>query len=172
MPFWKSKSKLQIPPVEPAPSSLAGSSYSRGASASAAANTGSYSYPKSSSSTYVKSRDGDPLATYAAQNPPVPQPPTRARYTRESLLGPRSVDHGSGFGAGAGAQTFKEPIDGKEDDEDVEGIKTRIWAVKQESVNSTRNALMLARQAEETARATSQRLADQSGVLYSSLYLP
>ncbi|KAF7984266.1 hypothetical protein HWV62_16112 [Athelia sp. TMB] len=112
--------------------------------------------------TYVKSRDGDPLATYAAQNPPVPQPPTRARYTRESLLGPRSVDHGSGLAAGAGTQTFKEPIGGQEDDEDVEGIKTRISAVKQESVNSTRNALMLARQAEETARATSQRLADQS----------
>lgn len=35
---------------------------------------------------------------------------------------------------------------------------------KQESVNSTRNALRLAREAEETARNTLGRLGDQSGM--------
>jgi protein transport protein SEC9 len=48
-------------------------------------------------------------------------------------------------------------------DEDVEGIKQQTRFVKQESVNSTRNALRLAREAEETARNTLGRLGDQSG---------
>jgi len=53
-------------------------------------------------------------------------------------------------------------VPGEEDDEDVEGIKQQTRFVKQESVNSTRNALRLAREAEETARNTLTRLGDQS----------
>ena len=50
------------------------------------------------------------------------------------------------------------------EDEDVEEIKGKTRALKQESVNSTRNALRMAREAEETARNTLTRLGDQSGM--------
>ena len=52
--------------------------------------------------------------------------------------------------------------EGDEEDE-VEGIKKSTRFTKQESVNSTRNALRIAREAEETARNTLGRLGDQSG---------
>ena len=58
-----------------------------------------------------------------------------------------------------------EPAPGEENEEDVEGIKQSLRYTKQESVNSTRNALRLAREAEETARNTLGRLGDQSGTL-------
>jgi len=63
---------------------------------------------------------------------------------------------------------LREPAPGEEGEEDVEGIKQQIRATKQESVNSTRNALRLAREAEETARGTLLRLGDQSGKFISS----
>jgi hypothetical protein len=59
--------------------------------------------------------------------------------------------------------TLREPAPGEENDEDVEGIKQQTRFVKQESVNSTRNALRMAREAEETARNTVNRLGSQSG---------
>jgi hypothetical protein len=59
--------------------------------------------------------------------------------------------------------TLREPAPGEENEEDVEGIKQQTKFVKQESVNSTRNALRMAREAEETARGTINRLGDQSG---------
>ncbi|KAF5390323.1 hypothetical protein D9757_002898 [Collybiopsis confluens] len=54
------------------------------------------------------------------------------------------------------------PGAGDEDEDEVEGIKRQIRSVKQESVQSSRNALRLAREAEETARNTLGRLGDQS----------
>jgi hypothetical protein len=59
--------------------------------------------------------------------------------------------------------TLREPAPGEENEEDVEGIKQQTRFVKQESVNSTRNALRMAREAEETARNTVNRLGSQSG---------
>jgi hypothetical protein len=59
--------------------------------------------------------------------------------------------------------TLREPAPGEENDEDVEGIKQQTKFVKQESVNSTRNAIRMAREAEETARNTVNRLGSQSG---------
>jgi hypothetical protein len=59
--------------------------------------------------------------------------------------------------------TLREPTPGEENEEDVEGIKQETRFVKQESVNSTRNALRMAREAEETARNTINRLGSQSG---------
>jgi hypothetical protein len=59
--------------------------------------------------------------------------------------------------------TLSEPAPGEEREEDVEGIKQQTRFVKQESVNSTRNALRMAREAEETARNTVNRLGTQSG---------
>lgn len=59
--------------------------------------------------------------------------------------------------------TLPERAPGEENEEDVEGIKQQTRFVKQESVNSTRNALRMAREAEETARNTVNRLGSQSG---------
>jgi hypothetical protein len=59
--------------------------------------------------------------------------------------------------------TLREPAPGEENEDDVEGIKQQTRFVKQESVNSTRNALRMAREAEETARNTVNRLGSQSG---------
>lgn len=62
-----------------------------------------------------------------------------------------------------GPDVGREPPPGEENEEDVEGIKQQTRFLKQESVNSTRNALRMAREAEETARGTVGRLGDQSG---------
>lgn len=57
----------------------------------------------------------------------------------------------------------------EEEDEEVEGIKQQTRWVKQESVQSTRNALRIAREAEETGRSALLRLGDQSGTSTPSL---
>ncbi|TFY75763.1 hypothetical protein EWM64_g8246 [Hericium alpestre] len=62
----------------------------------------------------------------------------------------------------AGYRAKEEAPVQEETDEDVEGIKQQTRFLKQDSVNSTRNALRLAREAEETARNTVNRLGDQS----------
>ena len=66
--------------------------------------------------------------------------------------------------------TLREPAPGEENEEDVEAIKQQTKFVKQESVNSTRNALRMAREAEETARGTINRLGSQSGSSRFSYY--
>jgi len=53
---------------------------------------------------------------------------------------------------------------GEETEEDVEGIKQQTQFIKQESVKTTRNAIRMAREAEETAMNTLGRLGDQSGM--------
>lgn len=50
-----------------------------------------------------------------------------------------------------------------EEDDEVEAIKQQIRFTKQESLSSTRNALRIAREAEETATNTMFKLGDQSG---------
>ncbi|KAG8751102.1 hypothetical protein FRC12_012606 [Ceratobasidium sp. 428] len=50
----------------------------------------------------------------------------------------------------------------EEEDEEVEGIKQDMRSIKQDSVQSTRNALRIARETEETARNTLMKLGDQS----------
>lgn len=54
-----------------------------------------------------------------------------------------------------------------EEEEEVEGIKQQLRFVKQESLASSRNAVRIAREAEETARATLDKLGDQSGEYHS-----
>jgi hypothetical protein len=75
------------------------------------------------------------------------------------------------FTAGERGPELREPAPGEENEEDVEGIKQQIRATKQESVNSTRNALRLAREAEETARGTLLKLGDQSGASYLVFFI-
>ncbi|KAE9401380.1 hypothetical protein BT96DRAFT_956563 [Gymnopus androsaceus JB14] len=59
----------------------------------------------------------------------------------------------------AGYNAEKDPAPGEENEDD-RSQQTRF--IKQESVNSSRNALRLAREAEETARNTLTRLGDKS----------
>ena len=177
MPLWKNKSeKTLIPPV---PESH--DAYSRAPSSTRS----NYS----SSSTYIASRDGDPYSSAPSSIRSGPSndgysAPIHDKYNRNNPVGDRYTrGHGeldrdrnelfAGYNAekaGSGGRFFdgppprREPPPGEEDDEDVEGIKSQTRYVKQESVNSTRNALRLAREAEETARGTLGRLGDQSGM--------
>ncbi|KAF8322447.1 hypothetical protein DL93DRAFT_2040499, partial [Clavulina sp. PMI_390] len=80
-------------------------------------------------------------------------------------------DGPSGSGAGSRYGNSDEPREfqtQEEEDEEVEGIRQQIRGVKQESVQSTRNALRIAREAEETGRNTLARLGDQSEKLAST----
>ena len=52
------------------------------------------------------------------------------------------------------------------EDEDIEAIKQQTRFLKQDTVQSSRNALRIAREAEETGRATLLRLGDQSGMRF------
>ncbi|KAF8246152.1 hypothetical protein K440DRAFT_510241, partial [Wilcoxina mikolae CBS 423.85] len=56
----------------------------------------------------------------------------------------------------------------EEEEEDVESVKQQIRFTKQESVSSTRNALRIAAQAEETGRNTLARLGTQGERLYNT----
>jgi len=165
MPLFKKKPET-IPPVAPAGYPSAPSTYGS---------------TKSSSSTYVASRDGDPYNNTASRygdSPSLTDKYSRGRGVGDvySRAGGGEVEQDrnelfSGYnpakgGSGRffdGPQIGKEPTAGEENEEDVEGIKQQTRFVKQESVNSTRNALRMAREAEETARNTLTRLGDQSG---------
>ncbi|KAI0322713.1 protein transporter SEC9 [Amylostereum chailletii] len=177
--FNKRKERNLIPPIESAaPSSAAGSRV----------NSSSPRPPvRSTAATYVPSRDGDPYNSYSSQVATAPSPESSAlldKYQRNKPVGDMysrgqgNLDQDrnelfSGFNpekAGTGRFTDgpglgREPPPGEENDEDTEGIKQQTRFLKQDSVNSTRNALMLARQAEETARSTIGRLGDQSDKL-------
>lgn len=74
------------------------------------------------------------------------------------------------FADNARGPELREPAPGEENEEDVEGIKQQVRATKQESVNSTRNALRLAREAEDSARGTLLKLGDQSGASLSTYH--
>ncbi|KAI0078905.1 hypothetical protein K474DRAFT_1706097 [Panus rudis PR-1116 ss-1] len=176
MSFFKRKEKNLIPPVASEKSARDELLGSRAANSSSPRPPA----PRSSAATYVPSRDGD---LYGGG--PVPPPPVNygERYARKDAVGDtysrstsgRNVDQDrnelfSGYkpeksGSGRffdGPSARDPPPPGEETEEDIEGIKQQTRFVKQESVNSTRNALRLAREAEETARNTLGRLGDQS----------
>jgi hypothetical protein len=146
-----------------------------------------------SSRTYLNSSEpSDPYSSRSATATPSTDSyaDIRGRYQRNNLVDVYSRGQGnldsdrnelfSGYNPEK-AQTgrFKydgpalpEPTPGEENEEDVEGIKQQTRFVKQESVNSTRNALRMAREAEETARNTVNRLGSQSGASEDGRDLP
>ncbi|GAA6059357.1 hypothetical protein JCM10212_003255 [Sporobolomyces blumeae] len=69
---------------------------------------------------------------------------------------------GNPYGGAGGYGGQQEQQFDNEEDEEVEGIKQQMRFTKQESLASTRNAVRIAREAEETARATLDKLGDQS----------
>ena len=176
MNFFKKKTE-QIPPVASAVPPLSSSSFVSSSS-------------RGSSNTYVASRDGDAYNGNSRQGsyngrPVADNDSYIDKYSRNRGVGDAysrgtaELDKDrnelfSGYtpttkgGSGRffdGPDLGKAPPLGEENDEDVEGIKQQTRYVKQESVNSTRNALRMAREAEETARNTLARLGDQSGLL-------
>lgn len=175
MPLFKRKEQVLIPPVSPDPNNYKTSN-----------RTPNQSAVRSNASTYNASRDGDPYNIShksASQTPVQDEYTSRDRYSRSNGVGDvysrgtNQLDKDrnelfSGYnaqksGSGRffdGPQLGREPTPGDENDEDVEGIKQQTRFLKQDSVNSTRNALRLAREAEETARNTLTRLGDQSGM--------
>ena len=125
--------------------------------------------------TYVPSRDADPYNSASEES-------LVDKYSRNGGIGDVCARGGaelesdrnelfSGYnpqksGSGRffdGPDTGRDPTPGEEKYEDIEAIEQQIRFVKQESVNSTRNALRMARDAEETARHTLTRLGNQSG---------
>ncbi|KZP31311.1 hypothetical protein FIBSPDRAFT_945329 [Athelia psychrophila] len=178
MSFWKSKDKNLIPPVAPE----APRDYSRSNSYN---NAPPPSRPDLNSNySSASGRGGPPPNNAYGAPPPGGGPPPQNRYGRG--LTPRGTDapdatqnqYGAPqdqYGAsqdqygGAGTQFQRaprrpEPEAGQEDEEDVEGIKQQTRYVKQDSVNSTRNALRMMREAEETAQklANTERHLDVS----------
>lgn len=168
MSFLKRKDKNVIPPVQ--------SELSPGGARGSTRSTSSLPSYKSSASTYVASRDGpDPYNTMSTRTlsqasynkaPAGQTVDPQADQTRNELFAGYNPQGKAGSGRYFdGPALGREPAPGEENDEDVEGIKQQTRFLKQDGVNSTRNALRLAREAEETAGNTIARLGDQSGKL-------
>ena len=183
MSFFKRKEKNLIPPVASGQASRDELFGNRSRS------NVSPQPPSSRPQAPSYSSGGDPYGSN-------PAPPSRFedRYTKKDAVGdvyargqgnvdndrnelfsgykpPERSAAGSGRFFEGGPPRGPEPNPGEENEEDVEGIKQQMRYTKQESVNSTRNALRLAREAEETARNTLGRLGDQSGTIWCLLLL-
>lgn len=126
----------------------------------------------------------DPYASRGYQQQPQqssrPPAPSRGYHNetqdgaRDALFGnrppPQADPYGRSRGPYGGGAPSNEPDRYDEyqqqaqdnDDEDVEAIKQEIRFTKQESLSSTRNAIRIASEAEETGRNTLTRLGGQS----------
>ncbi|KAI5481761.1 plasma membrane SNARE protein [Pseudohyphozyma bogoriensis] len=115
---------------------------------------------------------------YGAKYGDQQQQPGQQSRRDQLLSGAPPPKPGGGFGAGQsyggggqGGSSYGDSREGsqygeggqvQEEDEEVEGIKQQMRFVKQDTLASSRNAVRIAREAEETARATLDRLGDQS----------
>ncbi|KAK7726017.1 Protein transport protein S9 plasma membrane t-SNARE [Botryosphaeria dothidea] len=98
-------------------------------------------------------------AAQRAQQQPA-GPPSGAGGT----MGGGSSAAGGGYGSYADRQLTQE----EEEEEDVQAAKQQIKFMKQQDVSSTRNALRLAAQAEETGRDTLNRLGAQGERIHNT----
>ena len=163
--FNKRSERNAIPPVkeEQAPSYRSPApSYKSAPSVRSAAPS---NYPTRDGPTY-QSNSGYEQSSYQRSIVPsaAPVDDARANQNRSELFAGYNPQKAQPNRFNEGPSLGREPPPGEENDEDVEGIKKQTRWVKQESVNSTRNALRMAREAEETARGTLGRLGDQSGM--------
>ena len=147
--------------------------------------TSSGGFRRSNAATYVPSRDGaNPHPTSSSQSTSEVDD-TRDRYSRTNGVGDIYSRGGahldqdrnelfSGYNpekAGSGRFLDGPDVDRQGDeDEDVEGIKQQTRYIKQESVTSTRNAIRMARDAEEVASNSLLRIGEQSGTFIQ--YVP
>ncbi|RPB17098.1 hypothetical protein P167DRAFT_480023 [Morchella conica CCBAS932] len=101
-------------------------------------------------------------------------PPTQGGYGRKDEYSGQHGGYGhqgvQGQQGGYGQQsnTDRNLTEAEEEEEDVEAVKQQIRFTKQESVASSRNALRVAAQAEETGRNTLARLGAQGERLYNT----
>ncbi|KAG6813267.1 hypothetical protein H0H92_012681 [Tricholoma furcatifolium] len=188
MPLFKKKDQNLIPPVQDATQS-GGSSprspYRSNVGPYAPTPNGDrYGTPSGRGNLYNPGSRDDPYNTAGSRSPsyPVDEPVLRDKYSRgngvgdvysrgtaqieqdrnELFAGYNPQKSGSGRFFDGPQSGREEPNPGEENEEDIEGIKQQTRFMKQESVTSTRNALRMAREAEETARNTLVRLGDQS----------
>jgi len=131
-------------------------------------------YGAESTSTIDRNRD----ALFSGRQPQQQQqqqqrPPPGGSYGSDSSGGYGRPD---GYSQPAGGSSYGQSGYGQdrvltaeeEEEEDVEAVKQQIRFTKQESVSSTRNALRIAGQAEETGRNTLARLGTQGERLYNT----
>jgi hypothetical protein len=97
-------------------------------------------------------------------------PPAAASAGGQNQSG--GYGNSSGYQSGGYGQDYdkadRQLTAEEEEEEDVDAIKQQIRFTKQESVSSTRNALRVAAQAEETGRNTLARLGAQGERLYNT----
>ena len=75
--------------------------------------------------------------------------------------GYQQPQYGGGYQQPYGA--YQQPYGGQQDEEeDVEGIKSQIHGIKQDSVNSTLKSLQMIDQAEKSGQSTLNKLGEQS----------
>jgi len=172
MSFFRKKSGLEIPPV-PDPVSTRNHSGSTGTIGRAASpQPPPYSYSTAASSVPSDRFSGTEGSSRGIASDPYARS-GNAEADRHQLFSgyvPAKAKVGSSFatpsdrfGGPGGDGNEPEQFQTQEDeDEEVEGIKQQTRFIKQDSVNSTRNALRIAREAEETARNTLLKLGDQS----------
>jgi hypothetical protein len=115
--------------------------------------------------------DNDRKALFSGRQP---QPQGgQNMYSQQSQAGPQAPAPHADYGRPPPSSGYGQPERGplsaeEEEEEDVEAIKQQIRFKKQESVASSRNALRVAAQAEETGRSTLARLGQQGERLYST----
>jgi len=104
-----------------------------------------------------------PQPQHSHSSPPAPQ---GGAYARPDGYAPSSGGYGQGYGNNTNSD--RQMTEEEEEEEDVEAVKQQIRFTKQESVASTRNALRVAAQAEETGRNTLARLGQQGERLHNT----
>ncbi|KAJ3814510.1 protein transporter SEC9 [Lentinula aff. lateritia] len=150
--FWRKNTS--IPPVEPA-GQASGNSSSPPPSASRSSSYPSVDNASTIRDNYSRNTNVGDVYTRGGANVDQDRNELFSGYNAQKSLG-------SGRFSDGPQGDFRNPPLGEENDDDVEGIKKQTRFIKQESLNSSRNALRLAREAEETARNTLNRLGDQS----------
>ena len=119
---------------------------------------------------YARRGIGDPYSRAGAGSADADRAALFSGYNPEKATGNRFDDRSTGGALGGPTRSWRDrdPQNAQEEEEDIDVIKADTRALKNESVNSTRNALLMAQQAEETARLTLEKLGDQSGKLIFS----
>jgi hypothetical protein len=156
--FNKRKERNLIPPVEDGSSDAGNTSLNSDSTSNLYSSQSAATAPSTGSYADIRDRyqRNNPVDVYSRGQ-------GNLDNDRSELFAGRNLDKPSSGRFNYDGPTLPEPAPGEEGEEDVEGIKQQTRFVKQESVNSTRNAIRMAREAEETARNTINRLGSQSG---------
>ncbi|GMK56750.1 hypothetical protein CspeluHIS016_0305900 [Cutaneotrichosporon spelunceum] len=169
MGFFKRNKGPEIPPVMPTPGQhqMANDPYAARAGGSGGGRPDPYAQnghrDPYAGVQKARAMGTDPNNMYSVQRTqPQPQQDTETDANRAALF--------SGFNAAEhkAPRQREYGYDGREheedydEDEEIEGIRQGMRETKMDSLASTRNALRLAREAEENAHGTMARLSDQS----------